>query len=523
MIGNFMDGADKPAQKGYKDNLTKILDCPVFDTWGNIFETWIQIPRPTRWNGKVFRAISADDGSEDFRWSLQDEAKRSISHHCPIALRTVLPILIKTTAVLDLLISVLFILSGVFKILIPWNVFRFYWANSALLLLCLWLGFNLRSVYWFENTNDLLRVTKVSLFSGIMRALRLRKATVPQDRAFAIYGVFSRLGLRQPLPDYSKSLGRIYQDLFVRLVAWEPALVNLLLDTGNRLPGAPSWVPDWSTAEQRSWLDDNFDFRPQMLEYFGRGIRRYNDELIASANINGNSLKIEAELLGSVRLSSGEFPDLRAQTDEARGLDNQHVDPDGEIAPGLLQTVVKLSTWIETIRADAKLPKDSNTMSEAVTDAIAGNRVGSPGSAVYHDAHHWYRLIVREHGLAASVNTERFAKGILADLRKSPRAIQSMMDACTHLVRTKRCLFLSAVGDIGTGPVDTRAGDIIAIFQGIAAPLILRKQCSDKGKESAAATAVSYKVVGPAFVCGLATSTIRWNFNPDRGVAITLV
>jgi hypothetical protein len=524
MIVNFRDGACKSGQQDYREKLTRIINCPVFDTWSNIFEMWAETPRPTRWNGRVFREIPADDGGEDFRCSLQDEAKRSISHHCPMALRTgtVLPILYKTTAVLNVIIFLFFIVVGLFRIPISWNWvrfwFRFYWADLALFGLCYWLSFNLQSVYWFERTKDLLRVKRVSLFSGIMRALRLRNATVPQDRAFALHGVFSRLGLHQPLPDYSKSLGSVYQDLFVRLVAWEPALVNLLLDTGNRLPGAPSWVPDWSTAEQRLWLEHSLVFDRPQLGHIGRGGGRFADEPSAPASFNGDSLEIKAALLGSVWLSSGEFPDVRVQTDEAGWLESQHVDPDGEIAPGLVQMVLKFSTWVETIRADAGLPKNSNSMSEAVADAIAGRRVGCPGDAVYNDAHHWYLLIARERGLAGSVDTERFAKGILDELQKCPRAMRSMINACVLLVRTRRCLFLSGVGHIGTGPVDTRAGDIIAIFKGVAAPLILREQCSQRGEESAAATAVRYQVVGPAFVCGLRTSTIRNDFDPGLGV-----
>lgn len=529
MIVNIRDGADKSGQQGYREELTKILDCPIFDTWSNIFEMWAEVPRPTRWNGMIFRTIPADDGSDDFRCSLQDEAKRSISHHCPMALRTVLPKVDKITRVLYFILFLLFILSAVFRVPISWNWVRLFWANIALSILGYWLSFNLQSVYWFESTNDLLRVERLSLFTGIMRALRLRNATVPQDRAFALHGVFNRLGLHQPSPDYSKSLGRVYQDLFVRLVSWEPALVNLILDTGNRLPGAPSWVPDWSTAEQRLWLEHSFVFDRPQLGYIGRRETRFVDEPSASANFNGDSLEIKTVLLGSVWLSSGKFPDVRVQIDEAGGLENQRIDSDNEIAPDLLQMVLKFSTWIETIRSDGRLPRNSNTMSEAIADAIAGRRIGCPGSAVYSDAHHWYRLIVRELGLAGSVDTERFARGILADLQKCPRAMESMINACTQLMRTKRCLLVSGVGHIGTGPVETRAGDSIAIFQGVAAPLILREHCSRKGKESGAATTVSYQVIGPAFVCGLRTSTVSNDFDPGLGVgqpswrAITLV
>lgn len=76
-----------------------------------------------------------------------------------------------------------------------------------------------------------------------------------RDKSYAIYGVLRRLNIELEKPDYSRPLGDIYKELFIKLISWEYGL-NLLLESG--LPGlanAPSWIPDWSIGTERTWLD----------------------------------------------------------------------------------------------------------------------------------------------------------------------------------------------------------------------------------------------------------------------------
>ena len=75
---------------------------------------------------------------------------------------------------------------------------------------------------------------------GLVRAMRERECSLKQDRVFAAWAIFKRLGIRQPTPDYRKSTGEIYRDSFIGLIEWDPSFINLLIDSGSHLPNAPS-------------------------------------------------------------------------------------------------------------------------------------------------------------------------------------------------------------------------------------------------------------------------------------------
>jgi hypothetical protein len=96
-------------------------------------------------------------------------------------------------------------------------------------------------------------------FRGVINAIRDRDASEPKDRAFAVYGVLQGLGVDLGEPDYDKPLGKIYETLFRALLAREPALIRLIVDAPSPTPQeAPSWVPDWSIAQKRTWLDPGY-------------------------------------------------------------------------------------------------------------------------------------------------------------------------------------------------------------------------------------------------------------------------
>src|SRR5205807_1684115 len=57
---------------------------------------------------------------------------------------------------------------------------------------------------------------------------------------------------------YSKSVGVVYTELFSDLLNWNSRFLNMLLDVNGRsLPGAPSWVPDWSPPAKTNLVSRN--------------------------------------------------------------------------------------------------------------------------------------------------------------------------------------------------------------------------------------------------------------------------
>lgn len=86
-----------------------------------------------------------------------------------------------------------------------------------------------------------------------MHALRDRQTIEAKDRSYAAYAALSRLGVKPVAPDYSKHLGLVYKEHFEQLILWSPGMLNLIIDVnGQQLAGAPSWVPNWTTAAKTS-------------------------------------------------------------------------------------------------------------------------------------------------------------------------------------------------------------------------------------------------------------------------------
>ncbi|KAF2809412.1 uncharacterized protein BDZ99DRAFT_417308 [Mytilinidion resinicola] len=76
------------------------------------------------------------------------------------------------------------------------------------------------------------------------------KATDSKDKVFALYGIFQRLFISVPLPDYTDSICRIYAEIaFSAIMMTETLQILESVDSEMRLADLPSWVPDWSAHD----------------------------------------------------------------------------------------------------------------------------------------------------------------------------------------------------------------------------------------------------------------------------------
>ncbi|KAK5656668.1 hypothetical protein OQA88_4648 [Cercophora sp. LCS_1] len=81
----------------------------------------------------------------------------------------------------------------------------------------------------------------------LMVRCREKAASDPKDKALALYGLLSELGLPVPRPDYTKSIGDIYAETTAACIEYDKNLFSLYyVPSDTRRPGLPSWVPDWS-------------------------------------------------------------------------------------------------------------------------------------------------------------------------------------------------------------------------------------------------------------------------------------
>jgi len=87
------------------------------------------------------------------------------------------------------------------------------------------------------------RITKLLL------GTRLKRATDPKDKVFALYGIFQALGVRTFPVDYKEDVEDIFTKAAWLCIDFDKS-IEILLDvaSGHRLPGLPSWVPDYNDS-----------------------------------------------------------------------------------------------------------------------------------------------------------------------------------------------------------------------------------------------------------------------------------
>ena len=110
--------------------------------------------------------------------------------------------------------------------------------------------------FWMKILKRLLRAAPESERttlnrSRILELARWKQATEARDKVYALYGLFSALGISiTQQPDYGKSIAQIYEDE-TRAAIKEDGMLGVFYSiTGtDRIPNLPSWVPDWSDTE----------------------------------------------------------------------------------------------------------------------------------------------------------------------------------------------------------------------------------------------------------------------------------
>src|SRR5436190_4185625 len=88
---------------------------------------------------------------------------------------------------------------------------------------------------------------------GMLNMIRVRDATNPRDKVFALYGVLKELEIinDESFVDYDQSIGEAYLRFTRRMIDWHQKLEILVEASEPGLPNAPSWVPDWSRRQYR--------------------------------------------------------------------------------------------------------------------------------------------------------------------------------------------------------------------------------------------------------------------------------
>lgn len=451
------------------------------ESWWYLLIVWTSISRPTRWHGKAMRLLP--QGRSHI--SVKDYTAKYLEYYQSWSLAMRMSSLV-LTPVLTLFPWMLARSMG-----IQLNGGEFSWYVKVLMLA--YLSFMGVSAYSFQRTfkpfNHIPEVEEAVLV-GMLKALRERNSSEPKDKAFGLYGVLQALEVAPRngmIVDSTKPLGEVYYELFRDLLLWNPRLVCLLLDVGPPIPHAPSWVPDWSTLRERSWIQHNVVYESVT-----------SNTSAPRVEICGRELTVQGNILGAASFVTDPF--IKFDSDN---LNIHH----NKTRQDLVAVISQFSAWLEVISQNVPVSPVYESLSKAILDVLYG-RVSNFEGADGPIFNKWRRILSQwdARGNEASTN------GLLARLADDRLAMEFTVKICNTLF-DKRGLFFSIDGHIGSGPLNMLVSDKIALLNGVARPLILREDASRPGL---------YRVIGPAFVCGFTDLKDKPPQGQDWG-SITLI
>ncbi|XXH03952.1 hypothetical protein Hte_010360 [Hypoxylon texense] len=371
---------------------------------------------------------------------------------------------------------------------------------------------------------------------GVVQALRQRQASVPKDRSYALYGILNNLQLELPRPDYRKSRGLVYHELFTNLLRWKPSFVNLLLDCGQQEAGgrdaemrnAPTWVPDWSQLTNDGAV---------LAEYFLAGTRTINvtSGMAPYARLpvgyNPRELFVRGQWVGGrIVCCTDKFEEIQGLTKDANG--NYDASPYNMNILGW--ALANMADWISTARSVRAATGSASSWFASSRRVVAGtglhHQLLVDMSGVLLQTSHTYSVFPdrlrslceimfqaesddrREH--SSSTVLSAIVQAVLRDRD----TLFYCCDEINHLSRKGQRLFVTSDGAVGCAYGRVGANDRLALVAGAPAPLVLRP---GGGRDPATLSPDDgYEVAASAFVYGWAEGKA---LKPDQFEEIKLI
>jgi len=341
--------------------------------------------------------------------------------------------------------------------------------------------------------------------SRILGQIRAFKATDERDKIYALYALFRKIGVQLPQPSYNKTIGEVYRQATISTMNYEQSLDILLLVSGKRMKGAPSWVPDFSE-----------NISPAI----------YLNKHLAATRDSGAHFPISSnEVVFGVRGCVIDTVSIGVDAPPWKGP-NLDVGNEDEaflaLKEGFKETVMGLQLWLyfcygrsqsRYANEDAKFEACRDVLSRGILALIADDLAFDFWTIIISTPHRggeegprqldsWVEKGKRNNKLWWQFFDDPELKHLTeVDEWKILFAIKS----ANRLATVHRCvlefsygnkLFWTQTGYLGQGSAEMRKGDIIALIQGLRMPMILRPTPNDSHSNL-------YSVVSPAYISGI--------------------
>lgn len=336
---------------------------------------------------------------------------------------------------------------------------------------------------------------------GVMNLVRSRQAKLPEDKVFALYGLFQELGIPLQRPDYTKSVGQVYLEFTCTLIRWSECLEILVEASGPGIAGLPSWVPDWSkrhhrvvTGDVRAAGDSSPSFTIVRCAYNSTGDSGHNrDDFQWMPYITHNNPNDIPKII-----TRGYLEDKVASCLSQLQKDDELQPSEDEVSsePSLtfLHNIAILLRWLA-------LSQQSHFHTEPSPTSISETLFSIMDSDVRQYFNHrsqvrdifpdWLTLL-NAYLPATETADSTTAEACARALKANEEVYSYHVERC-DAIAGKRIFFTTGKGRLGTGPIGMQEGDGVALLAGLSCPVVLRRR---EGRET-------YEVVGVAYVEGL--------------------
>lgn len=366
--------------------------------------------------------------------------------------------------------------------------------------------------------------------SHILRMMRPKSSSKPEDKVYGLYGIFSHMRVQNiPPVNYDRPVQATFTQITTAAIKSEHNL-DVLYDTclPQTIRDLPSWVPDWSNSAYH---------RP--ISLFEMDATGSDTAAPTPYEIQGNQLSVRGQIVDEIREVATSTSIAMASF--RRGYDARlNVHETNQRRTGVLELVRTLQVWIRLSRKIQGYPTGTTPL-EAFRHTIMQNgalfprihdddvkvafeqfmhviTVNFPDSTTALQTLHneirqlpEYLATVADyaHVFEKDMNVETWPEEL--QIRLMLRLYTPGVAAVQHDISLNtyhKTFLISRDGYMGTCPRWAKAGDLIALISGLRLPFIARREEEH------------YRLVGPAYVHGVMQGE-RWS---SEGLeAITLV
>lgn len=291
----------------------------------------------------------------------------------------------------------------------------------------------------YERSHRLLDGVQHSDFAMLLQITRYRDCQDPRDKVFSVLSLLSD-GLQAAIcPDYSQSVQTVYTRAVMSYIQHLHDLQILSSCCWRKqtgIPNLPSWVPDWATAYEMSYMG-GFSAEETDYNYTASGktkaIASFSDDL---RTLTVSGLYIDTVIHNRLQDTNEEFEYWLEQ------------GPNGD-QPSCSWNIFKIASKLEKTKQAVITRKDDSS----VLDAL------------------FCTLIIDRHPILGKRRQSlRLAK---QHNKLWPQPVDDYL-GLVQLWSQQRTLIYSTGGYIGLAPSSTLPGDKICVLYGCHAPIMLR-------------------------------------------------